>query len=265
LITAKLAGQTEVYCLRKPEAFVLDSHVEGYMINGIKVKEGDTVFDVGANIGVFGVRMLQKGPSVRVFAFEPIPDIYEVLKANSQKFGKDRFVALNCGLSEANGEAEFTYFPHAPALSTSNPGMWDEDPDMFKNAVEGSLKNAPKEMWYAKLLPSFLSGLMAKLLRSGGKKFKCQLRTISSVIEEYKVDKIDLLKIDCEGAELSVLLGLEDRHWAMVNQMVVEVHDTAGRLERIKGMCQKHGLVNIIAQQEQGFESTKLINLYATR
>ncbi|MBX7182231.1 MAG: FkbM family methyltransferase [Bacteroidia bacterium] len=265
MTTAKLSGNTEVYCLRKPEAFVLDSHVEGYMINGIHVKEGDTVFDVGANIGVFGVRMLQKGPTVKVFAFEPIPDIYQVLKANSQKFGSARFVALNCGLSDANGEAEFTYFPHAPALSTSNPGMWDEDPDMFKNAVEGSLKNAPKEMWYAKLVPSFMSGFMAKMLRSGGQKFKCQLRTISSVIDEYDVKKIDLLKIDCEGAELSVLLGLQDKHWEMVSQLVVEVHDTEGRLDRIQGMCIKHGLTKIVAQKEQGFESTKLINLYATR
>ena len=265
MLTAKLTGQTEVYCLRKPEAYVLDSHVEGYMINGIHVKEGDTVFDVGANIGVFGVRMLQKGPTVKVFAFEPIPDIYEVLKANSLKFGKDRFIALNCGLNDSLGEAEFTYFPNAPALSTSNPEMWDEDPEMFKNAVEGSLKNAPKEMWYAKLLPSFLSGWMAQLLRSGGKKFKCQLRTISSVIDEYNVEKIDLLKIDCEGAELNVLLGLEERHWAKVNQMVVEVHNTEGRLEKIKEMCIQNGLTHIVAQQEQGFESTKLINLYAYR
>ena len=244
---------------------MLDSHVDGYMINGINVKDGDTVFDVGANIGVFGVRMLQRGPKVRVFAFEPIPDIYSVLKANAEKSDKHRFFTFNCGLSETKGEAIFTYYPHAPALSTSKPEMWDDDPEMFKNAVQGSLKNAPKEMWYAKLVPSFLSGIMAKMLRSDGVKFTCNLRTISSIIDEHKVERIDLLKIDCEGAELSVLNGMEDRHWAMVQQMVVEVHDTEGRLETIKAMCTKHGIANVIAQKESGFEDTKLVNLYACR
>ncbi len=244
---------------------MLDSHVEGYMINGIDVKDGNTVFDVGANIGVFGVRMLQRGSKVKVFAFEPIPDIFEVLTANSKKYDSKRLIPLNCGLSDTKGEATFTYYPHAPALSTSKPEMWDDDPNMFKNAVEGSMKNAPKEMWYAKFVPSFLSGIMAKFLRSGGKEFTCQLRTISSVIDEYKVDKIDLLKIDCEGAELSVLLGLEDRHWPLVQQMVVEVHNTEGRLDTIKAMCLKHGITNLIAQHESGFEDTKLVNLYAKR
>jgi FkbM family methyltransferase len=209
--------------------------------------------------------MLEKGSSVRVFAFEPIPDIFEVLKANSKKVDEKRLIALNCGLSEKPGDAVFTYYPHAPALSTSKPEMWDDDPGMFANAVAGSLKNAPKEMWYAKFVPSFLSGIMAKMLRSGGKKFGCKLRTLSSVIDEYGVSRIDLLKIDCEGAELSVLKGLEDRHWSLVQQLVVEVHNTEGRLETIKDMCLKHGITNLIAQQEHGFEETKLINLYAKR
>ena len=73
--TTKLPDGTRVYALRAPEARMLDHHVDGYLQNGIEINDGDVVFDVGANIGVFSVRAAQKGPNVRVFAFEPIPFI----------------------------------------------------------------------------------------------------------------------------------------------------------------------------------------------
>ena len=38
---------TAIYCLRKPEAKMLDHHVDGYLQNGIAIKDGDVVFDVG--------------------------------------------------------------------------------------------------------------------------------------------------------------------------------------------------------------------------
>lgn len=244
---------------------MLDSHVEGYMTNGISVKDGDVIMDVGANIGVFGVRMLQRGSKVKVFAFEPIPDIYAVLEANSLKYDSKRLIPLNVGLSNQAGQAEFTYFPNAPALSTSKPEMWDNEPGMFENAVKGSLENAPSELWYAKFVPGFLSGFISKILRKGGKKFTCNLVTLSSIIERYGIETIHLLKIDCEGAELSVIQGIEDKDWQKIKQLVMEVHDTEGRLETVKNMCKKHGFAHIITQKEAGFEKTKLVNLFATR
>ena len=51
----KLSDGTQVHCLRKPEAKMLDHHVEGYLQHGIEIHDNDIVFDIGANIGVFGV------------------------------------------------------------------------------------------------------------------------------------------------------------------------------------------------------------------
>jgi predicted RNA methylase len=75
----KLRDGTVIYCLRKPEAKMLDHHVEGYLQHGIAINDGDVIFDVGANIGVFGIRALQYGPNVKTYCFEPIPEIAEVL------------------------------------------------------------------------------------------------------------------------------------------------------------------------------------------
>ena len=86
---------TKVHCLVKSEAIVLDHHVEGYFSHGIQIAENDVVFDVGANIGVFGVRAVQRHQGVRVFAFEPIPEIYATLKKNSELHGDGRLIPVS--------------------------------------------------------------------------------------------------------------------------------------------------------------------------
>jgi len=44
-----LQDGTRIHCVRKPEAKMLDHHVEGYLKHGISIKNNDIVFDVGAN------------------------------------------------------------------------------------------------------------------------------------------------------------------------------------------------------------------------
>ena len=84
--STKLADGTEVFCLRSAEAQVLDYHINGYLHKSIKIKDGDVLFDIGANIGVLGVRMMQLYPNATLYAFEPILPIFEVLKANAQRY-----------------------------------------------------------------------------------------------------------------------------------------------------------------------------------
>jgi hypothetical protein len=38
---------------------------------------------------------------------------------------------------------------------------------------------------------------------------------------------VDLLKIDVERAELDVLLGIDERDWPRIRQIVAEVHEDA--------------------------------------
>ncbi|KAG6001878.1 hypothetical protein E4U21_003755 [Claviceps maximensis] len=41
--------------------------------------------------------------------------------------------------------------------------------------------------------------------------------------------RVDLLKIDVEGAEMAVLQGLDDEHWPLVRNIVLEVCDADSR------------------------------------
>ncbi|MBD3196398.1 MAG: methyltransferase, partial [Candidatus Lokiarchaeota archaeon] len=51
------------------------------------------------------------------------------------------------------------------------------------------------------------------------------IRPISDIIEEYQIERIDLLKIDAENYETQVLKGISDSDWDIINQIVVEVHE----------------------------------------
>ena len=97
---------------------MLDHHVDGYLQNGISINDNDVVFDVGANVGVFGLRAIQKAKNVNAYCFEPIPDIFSVLKKNAEEYGDNRIHVYEFGVSDKLANASFTYFPNTPALST---------------------------------------------------------------------------------------------------------------------------------------------------
>lgn len=258
-----LSDGTKIHCLRASEALVLESHVDGYFDHGVTLRAGDTVLDVGANIGVFAVRALQRYGLARVVALEPVPDIYAVLKKNADELGGGRLVAVRAGASDRPGELAFTYYPNSPALSTAKPAQFAENGALFGAAVQGAIATAP--VWYARLVPGFLAPLIAWWLRRGAVQVQAPLLPLSTIIEEQGLDRVDLLKVDCEGAELDALRGVSEAHWPRVRQVVAEVHDVDGRLAAVRALLEARGFTRITVVQERGFEATPLHNVFAVR
>lgn len=261
----KLDDGTEVYCLQRMEAKVLDSHVDGYLQHGIEVREGETVMDVGANIGLFGIRIAQRYPESRVFAFEPTPPIHEVLEANAGRHGDTRLTALNVALGEAEGSLDLTYYPNSPALSTAHPEQWEGREEMLEEAVKGTAESAPGMLRWARFLPFFVHKWIAARMRSKGTSFSCRVSTVSRIIEEHEIKEVGLLKVDCEGAEWSVLQGVQDTDWEKIRQVVIEVHDHDDRLAKVCSLLTEQGLTRQTVDQESGLEKTALYNVYAIR
>jgi len=57
-------------------------------------------------------------------------------------------------------------------------------------------------------------------------KSKIQIKTISlrDIINEYKITKIDFLKLDCEGSEYEILLNLDKISLDKIERIVAEMH-----------------------------------------
>ena len=51
------------------------------------------------------------------------------------------------------------------------------------------------------------------------------VRTLSSIIRANQITSVDFLKIDVEGEELAVLLGIEAEHYHVIKQIAIEVHN----------------------------------------
>lgn len=73
--------------------------------------------DVGANIGFFSLLLARLRPGVKVFAFEPNPKNYEVLRRNIAANGFSTVHTAPVALSESPGTA--TLFIHASDMSAS--------------------------------------------------------------------------------------------------------------------------------------------------
>lgn len=70
------------------------------------IRPGMTVLDVGANVGYFTMVFAERtGPSGRVFAFEPSPLIYQVLRRNVDANHLAHVTALDGALSDTTGNA----------------------------------------------------------------------------------------------------------------------------------------------------------------
>lgn len=260
----RLEDGTEVKCLKRFEALALDDHVQGYFAHGIEVRPGDVLFDVGANIGVFSLRMLQRFEDVKVFAFEPIPAIADVLRENVKNW-PGRVHVLPFGVGRAPAAIEFTYFANSPALSTAHPEVWTDHPEQLESAVRGGMKHPPRGVWWGKLVPSAFIGAISKHLVGRAERVVCEIRPLSQIIREYAIDRIDLLKLDIEGGELDALIGIDAEHWPLVRQVVAEVHDERGRLDAVRDLLRGHGFEHIVVEQEPAFDGTWLHNIFARR
>ncbi len=236
--------------------------VAEYFEQGISLKPGDVVFDVGANVGLFARHVADHtGGDASIFCFEPIPDIHNALAANfadHPAMKRTRHRLFQGGLTSPEGpeSIEFYYFKNNPCDSTYDLEAKRRDfEDAFstfgsraQHRIERTLPGA-----MGRWLGSATGAVVADLPKgpvgrwmsdrfTGMEKVVCQLSTLSTILEKERVDRIDLLKVDVEGAELDVLLGITEADWPKVRQLVLEGHDKDGRLNELVQLLEARGM-----------------------
>lgn len=135
------------------------------------LQPGDTVFDIGGNIGFYGITLAQAvAPSGAVHIFEPIPANLQAIRRN---------VALN-GLQRCTIVNPVAVYDQARTLTLY-------------------LSNAPGNTGWASITPSErrLTSLAVDAI------------SIDAYVAAHDIAEVRLIKIDVEGAELHVLRGME--------------------------------------------------------
>ena len=190
-----------------------------YRRHGVTLDDGATIFDVGANIGLFTLFVHQQCRNPRVFSFEPIPPTFDKLATNVALFDLGAEV-FNLGISDREETASFTFYPEMAGLS----GRFAEGDQETTHAIIRSWveRMASEKQGVQAVQGSEIDALVDEYLQS--ESFDCSLRSLSSVIREQKIETVDYLKVDVEGAELQVLHGIEAEDWPKIRQVVLEVH-----------------------------------------
>jgi natural product biosynthesis luciferase-like monooxygenase protein/amino acid adenylation domain-containing protein/non-ribosomal peptide synthase protein (TIGR01720 family)/FkbM family methyltransferase len=248
-----LPNGLEVLCVNRHEADLICREIFEdltYLQHGIRLENGACVFDVGANVGLFSLFVHQTCSGAKVHAFEPIPPLVEKLRANQALYGVDTEVH-DYGLFSEARQAELTFYPQWTGMS----GIY-ADPVEDERITRAFLKNQDPRL--SRLADELLEG------RFEGQTYECRLRTLSEVLREHNVERVDLLKIDTEKSELDVLQGIEPQDWPKIRQVVIEAHDRNGQLGQITELLRSHGFE--VACDDGGLlAGTGMLNVYARR
>ena len=251
----KLPNNLKVAYLNRNEADAIYREIfedQSYSKYGITFRDGDCVFDVGANIGLFTLFVHGKCRAPRVYAFEPIRPTFDKLKDNMELYGLDVNL-FNCGLSHESKEIEITFYPNWSAMSGAYANLQEDE-----GLTRAYLNNLTGGALPGEEISDILEG------RFEAEPVRCRMRTLSEVISEQRIERIDLLKVDVEKSELDVLRGIEKDDWSKIRQIVLEVHDREGRLETIKTLLTDYDF-DVVVDREKLLENTELYNLYAVK
>jgi len=255
LIQFELPNEMTILCRNRNETEFMYEEIfekKTYLNFNIDVPNDACIFDVGANIGLFTLFASKLAAGSSIYSFEPIPPVFEILHYNAEIHGVNAKL-FQCGLSNISGDSNFTYYPNVSLMS----GRFADaaaDSDVVKSFVMAQDSELPSE--------HELDQLLADRLIS--EDFTCPLKTLSQVIRDEAVQKIDLLKIDVEKGELDVLAGIDDSDWPKINQIVMEVHDLNGRVRQVRDLLAARGF-NVNVQQDAMLNQTNLYNIYASR
>jgi FkbM family methyltransferase len=135
------------------------------------LRQGDTVIDIGANVGVISLPCARiVGPSGAVHSFEPQPELAGLLRRSAAANRYDWLHVHELALSDADGEAELW----VPTGSSDGYATLHRDGDYPARAV------------------------------------KVPLRHSGDYLKSLQLDAVRLLKIDVEGHEVPILSGARE-------------------------------------------------------
>ncbi|MGW2180926.1 FkbM family methyltransferase [Streptomyces sp. NPDC001732] len=228
-----------------------------YAKNGISIPDGATVVDVGGNIGLFTLFAHYEAKNVRVFTFEPAPPMFELLGQNVAEHGVDARL-FNIGISDAETEANFTFYPRSSGMSSFHPDEEEEKHNL--RTIIANQQRAEADAEVAELVST--DELID--VRFEAIEFTATLRPLSAVIREQGIERIDLIKIDVQKSERQVIDGIADEDWPKIQQMVLEAHDADGEVGRLVELLENRGFT-VRAEQDELYVGTDIHNIYAVR
>jgi len=135
-----------------------------------------TILDIGANVGCFSLFMASKYPEARIFAFEPMAKNFEMLKKNAGINASKQLSCISKAVFGHSGTLKLQYIPQEDFPTRAS---------VFKY----------QSFWDSIDVPCI---------------------SLSDIFQQNDIRQVDLLKLDCEGAEYDILYQLPENSFSIL-------------------------------------------------
>jgi len=163
-----------------------------YILDQFVNQKNKVFVDIGANCGVATIILAKQNPESIVYSFEPDKNVFEIVKLNVENNNLKNVRLFNMAITN-NDINTLTLCQH-PRYSGGNT--------TYSNVNE---------------LKQFFSSNITH--------YDVECTSIDRLMSKYNIDEIELLKIDCEGAEYDIIFGSENIKQGKIRNMVGEFHN----------------------------------------
>lgn len=205
--------------------FVQSITREGEYFPYFGVLPGDTVVDIGANIGSFAVRVGFREPTARVIAVEPMDENVRLLEKNIAANHLSNVTVVRAAIAGVSGSV--TLYP--------GKGTWFGSGSVTpSNDVQTG------------------AGVVVPAM------------TLVDLFAVHDVQRCDFLKMDCEGAEYAALAAVPDDLWQRIRKIALEYHEFpgGGTRQQLVSLLESKAYRVIVPKQ---YENKKIGLLFAVK
>ena len=156
----------------------------------IDFKEGDIVIDIGANVGMVSILLAKKFPFLKIYSFEPLKENYDNFIKNIElnNIPKEVITAENKAVTKDGRSITMS-------INSANKGG-SSTTDVIS-----------------------INSIMTK------ENSQVESITLEEIFNKYNINKLKLLKIDCEGSEYEILYNADTSLLKNIENLRGEFHE----------------------------------------
>ncbi len=186
---------------------------------GFDGRNSDCIVDLGANIGVYTLKIKENNPACKILCVEPDPAMYSLLQRNIDANKIQETTLVNLAVAENNGEISLGTIPECGGITGKYLGV-------IKANSRGWID--PKRI----------------------KTIQVRAKSLTSLVQDYSLSYIDILKMDVEGMELEVLKGASPI-LGKIDKIVLEWHEEGSKNELTRFL--KENDFNLLYQEPRAY------------
>lgn len=166
-----------------------------YHIASLPVRDKGVIIDIGGHIGTFSVLAATLFPTAKVYAYEPAAENLELFQETIKRNKLENRISANLKAVWGKAEQVITiYFGDETAFGMQHRFNCSHFQGWGKTDVD--------------------------------KKFDIETESLHSILTKNKIDKVDILKIDCEGSEYEIFKKSSKKDLQRIDYIIGEYHNT---------------------------------------